>query len=171
MQKLIRELIMEEDLDISSAEDENNGEEQKEPTKTKRGRKAIPEKWSRVISIFGDDLEKVKSYDLGPELLLDASLDISTSNGRQQQNWKPIFWPPTVKKEQMNFKVSNQVLSEKQLVKYGEQLTRFREKLRKDANSTAQKSKESNEAMMVYIDKLAKKMGRGYFCKPKEKSR
>ena len=27
MQKLIRELIMEEDLDISSAEDENNGEE------------------------------------------------------------------------------------------------------------------------------------------------
>ena len=71
----------------------------------------------------------------------------------------------------MNFKVSNQVLSEKQLVKYGEQLTRYREKLRKDANSTAQDSKESNEAMMVYIDKLAKKMGRGYFCKPKEKSR
>ena len=40
----------------------------------RRGRRAIPEKWTRVISIHGDDLTALKTYDLGPELLLDASL-------------------------------------------------------------------------------------------------
>ena len=59
MQRLIRELIMEEDLDISSIEGDQDEEAKKETTQTKRGRKAIPEQWTRVISVFGDDLTKV----------------------------------------------------------------------------------------------------------------
>ena len=38
MQRLIRELIMEEDLDISSIEGDQDEEAKKETTQTKRGR-------------------------------------------------------------------------------------------------------------------------------------
>ena len=72
MQHCIRELIKEEGLEMSSddaQEDKENRDQN--TTQTKRGRTAIPEKWTRVISIYKDDLSKVKTYDLGPELLLD----------------------------------------------------------------------------------------------------
>ena len=73
MQHCIRELIKEEGLEMSSDEDQKEDEEEKQgnPKQTKRGRPACPEKWSRVISIYKDDLTKVKTYDLGPELLFD----------------------------------------------------------------------------------------------------
>ena len=56
MQQYIRELIQEEGLDLESqsSDDDNNQDEDKQ--KTKRGRKKIPEKWTRVISIHSDDL-------------------------------------------------------------------------------------------------------------------
>ena len=60
MQKVIRELIEEEDLDLSSDEaKDENVEAAQQTTSTKRGRRAIPEKWTRVISIYKDDLSKV----------------------------------------------------------------------------------------------------------------
>ena len=72
MQQMIRELIVEEGLDLSSDDemDQNTGA-QGAQTKTKRGRKAIPDKWTRVISVHKDDLTNIKTYDLGPELLFD----------------------------------------------------------------------------------------------------
>ena len=72
---MIRELIQDEGLDISSLdEEEAKDQAHAGPTKTKRGRTPFPEKWTRVISIYKDDLSKVRSYDLGPELLFDQSL-------------------------------------------------------------------------------------------------
>ena len=74
-QKMIRELIIEEGLDISSLdEDEEEDHARSSNTKAKRGRTPFPEKWTRVISIYKDDLSKVKAYDLGPEFIFDQSL-------------------------------------------------------------------------------------------------
>ena len=58
---------------MSSEDDQEEAKtgEDGEHKQTKRGRPACPEKWSRVISIYKDDLTKVKTYDLGPELLFD----------------------------------------------------------------------------------------------------
>ena len=61
---------------MSSDDDQEEDKEENlgRPKDTKRGRPACPEKWTRVISIYKDDLTKVKTYELGPELLLDQSL-------------------------------------------------------------------------------------------------
>ena len=50
-------------------------------------------------------------------------------------------------------------------------MTKFREKLRQESFALAVKSEESTEDMIKYVDRLAKKVGRGYFSKPKDKSR
>ena len=99
MQHCIRELIKEEGLEMSSDDQEEEPVEKEESkTQTKRGRKPIKEKWTRVISIFKDDLSKIQTYDLGPELLFDKSVqEIATGRGRPAA-WEPIFWPPHLKK-------------------------------------------------------------------------
>ena len=103
MQQYIRELIQEEGLDLESQSSDEDQNQDEDKQKTKRGRKKIPEKWTRVISIHSDDLSNVKTYDLGPELLLDASMgDISHGRGRPP-DYKPLFWPPHLKKQQMSF--------------------------------------------------------------------
>ena len=72
MQHCIRELIKEEGLDLSSDDQEEEVKITEDNAETsKRGRPACPERWSRVISIYKDDLSKIKTYELGPELLLD----------------------------------------------------------------------------------------------------
>ena len=81
-QKMIRQLIEEEGLDMSSLdEDEVEDQAHTSSTKAKRGRIPYPEKWTRVISIYKDDLSKVKTFDLGPELLFDQSFG-GISKGR-----------------------------------------------------------------------------------------
>ena len=72
MQQYLRELQKEENNDSSSEEKEKEDDIDQIPvTKAKRGRKTIPEKWTRVISIYHDNADVVHTYDLGPELLLD----------------------------------------------------------------------------------------------------
>ena len=53
MQHCIRDLIKEEGLEMSSDDDNDEPENTEEnKTQTKRGRKPVPEKWTRVISIY-----------------------------------------------------------------------------------------------------------------------
>ena len=40
-----------------------------------RGRPRIPLRWTRMISIFHDDLSKVKCYDLATDLMVDNAMD------------------------------------------------------------------------------------------------
>ena len=75
MQEYIRQLLKEEGL-YSNSED-SNGDDQEQAVagpSAKRGSPRIPDKWTRVISVHNDDLSNIRTYDLGPELLMDASL-------------------------------------------------------------------------------------------------
>ena len=72
MQQYIRELIKEEGLGLSSDEEEEK--ENEEQQQGRPGRKKIPERWTRVIAVHSDDLTNLRTYELGPELLLDASI-------------------------------------------------------------------------------------------------
>ena len=61
-----------------------------------------------------------KTYELAPDLLFDASMG-SISHGRgRPPAYQPIFWPPFIKKQQMNFKTTDNELSSQQLQEYGE---------------------------------------------------
>ena len=96
MQQYLRELQKEENEEPSSDEpyQEEEIKDEVPAAKSKRGRKPIPEKWTRVISVYHDPLNAVRSFDLGPELLLDASLGPIPQGRGRPVNWKPIYWPP-----------------------------------------------------------------------------
>lgn len=85
----------------NSDSDDPNGENQNQAEvapSAKRGRPTIPDKWTRVISIHSDDLSLVRSYELGPELLMDAALGTMSLGRGRPAIWNPIFWPPLFKK-------------------------------------------------------------------------
>ena len=135
MQQAIRELLKEEGL-YSNSEDSNNegDKEEQKAGGAKRGRKAIPEKWTRVISVRSDDLTNIKTYELASELLLDSSFDVSSSTRGRTAVWKPLFWPPHFKKEHADFTPDLYSNSNADLIKLGEQLSKFRLKLRQAAH-------------------------------------
>ena len=83
-----------------------------------------------MISIHADDLTKVKTYDLGPELLLDAGMGSINHGPGRPPNWKPLYWPPHIKKDQMDFKTEDNRLTDEELVDYGRRLSAIRAKLR-----------------------------------------
>ena len=74
-QGIIRQLLKEEGLysDSEDSSDKNLNEDVVAQPK-KRGRPTIPDKWTRVISIHNDDITIIRTFELGPELLLDAGL-------------------------------------------------------------------------------------------------
>ena len=120
MQYYIRELLREEGIQGDSSDDNdelrNNDADEIAP---KRGRPRIPEKWTRVISVYGDPLDNLRTFELGPELLLDQSFPTTTHIRGRPPDWKPIYWPPHIKKQQMEFKVDQNLCSENQLIQYG----------------------------------------------------
>ena len=63
-----------------SVEEQKVEEEKNQPSK--RGRKAIPEKWNRVISVMKDDLSTIRTFELAPERLLDQSFNVPRPVGR-----------------------------------------------------------------------------------------
>jgi hypothetical protein len=109
--------------------EDDNREEEKESldlsvdsVKSKRGRPKIPTQWSRVISISADDLEDVKVYELGPDLLLSKAVTATLSRGRPAKEWKPLFWPEQYAKKH-NMTVAGNTLTEEQLVHHGQKVT------------------------------------------------
>ena len=63
--------------------------------KPKRGRKAIPDSWSRVISLNQDDLTKLKVYELAPDLLMSGAMKQTITRGKEVKEYAPAFWPET----------------------------------------------------------------------------
>ena len=51
-------------------------------TKKKRGKKKIPDQWSRVISISDDDLENIKIYELIPDMQLSTDAKSTLTRGK-----------------------------------------------------------------------------------------
>ena len=87
-------------------------------TKSKRGRKRIPEQWSRVISLQHDDLNKLKTYELAPDLLLANAIRGTPPNSKKKAKWKPFFWPDEFKKTKASLKLADNQLTENQLMQY-----------------------------------------------------
>ena len=90
-----------------------------------------------MIAIHSDDLTNLRTFELGPELLLDAGMGDPKPGPGRPPNWQPIFWPPHIKRQQVEFSVANNELSHAQLIKYGEQISEVREKLKQSALAKA----------------------------------
>ena len=164
MQQAIRELLKEEGL-YSDSDDSNKGEEDKEVKASgRRGRKAIPEKWTKVISVKSDDLSSNRTYELASELLLDSSFGTSESSKGQASIWKPVFWPPHFKKEHKDFSLDGNVQPDADLIKLGEKISAYRSKLKQDACKALQDENLDEEILSdLQAKKLAKWMHRSNF--------
>ena len=82
-----------ENGDRSIEENKNEGYRSIDGTKTKRGRKKLPNRWSRVISMSYDDLSNVEAYDLDPDMQLSELATAPMSRGKNQKEFQPLFWP------------------------------------------------------------------------------
>ena len=51
---------------------------------SKRGRKKIPEQWSRVINLSKDDLSELRVHELAPDLLMSNGMKYTLSRGKKQ---------------------------------------------------------------------------------------
>jgi hypothetical protein len=52
-----------------------------------------------MISVFSDDLSKVRCYDLATDLLVDNAMDKAPVRRRGEVEWEPLFWPKHFLKE------------------------------------------------------------------------
>ena len=95
-QKILRlaiESALNSEEDISSKEEDKQSADEAVLVPKRRGRKRIPEQWTRVISMRKDDPAKLKTY------LLQQDLDIADSMARPPNErfhgkiYEPIFWP------------------------------------------------------------------------------
>ena len=60
-------------------------------TLSKRGRKKIPEKWTKVITLSTVDIHHIKLFEIASDLLMAPNLP-KLAIGRPTQNWRPNFW-------------------------------------------------------------------------------
>ena len=165
MQEYIRQLLKEEGL-YSNSEDSNGDDKDQTDAapKAKRGRPKIPDKWTRVISVHNDDLSIIRTYELGPELLLDAGLGLPSQGRGRPAVWQPLFWPPHYKKEGHDFTTAGNVLTEHRLLELGERLTEFRARLRQAAlTANEQETFSSPEDLHADLGKMATRIHKGYF--------
>ena len=86
-----------------------------EATVSKRGRKKIPEQWSRVISLSKDDLSDLQVFELGPDLTLSNSMIATLTRGKKMPKWKPLFWPDKYVEEGHSLSLEDNMLSGTQL--------------------------------------------------------
>ena len=126
---------------------------------TKRGRKRIPESWTRVISVSCDNLTKVKGYCIATDLLVNDGIEppIKRKNAKQ---WNAIFWPKQFVTDNEDLELDNYRLSEKKLRKYGELVSASRKSLRESALTLTGKSILSIHEKVNQTTRLAKKMSR-----------
>jgi hypothetical protein len=68
-----------------------------------------------MISIYGDDLAKVRCYELATDLLLDNAMDKAPMRRRGEAEWKPLFWPKHFIKELPDHTLAGNQLSETKL--------------------------------------------------------
>ena len=94
--------------------------------KSKKGRPAIPDQWSRVISISADELEEVRVFELAPDMLLSSAVRATLSRGKKAPEWKPLFNPDDYARRPRDMTVAGNTLSVEQLQQYGVRVTAAR---------------------------------------------
>ncbi len=72
-----------------------------------------------MISIFTDDLSKVKCYELASDLLLDNAMDKAPAKKRGETEWVPLFWPKHFAITDHDHTLEGNKLSQTKLKNYG----------------------------------------------------
>ena len=138
LSKYINEILEENRVEKQALEDQgdeegNNGQINSSCEVRSRGRPRIPLRWTRMISINGDDLTKVRCFDLATDLLLDNAMDKAPMRRRGEIEWQPLFWPKQFVQQGHDHTLEGNKLSEAKLRALGKKITKMRTNLRETA--------------------------------------
>ena len=105
--------------DIKSDDDQNN--QQIENVRRGRRRPKIPLQWSRVISLYHDNLTKLRTFDLASDIILDKALEKEIVSRRNA--WTMYFRPKDFMNDHPGLVVAKYKLTEAKLLKLGKQVS------------------------------------------------
>ena len=104
-----------------------------ESVKSKRGRPAVPEMWTRVISLQRLDLESIKLFQVNSDLLMEDALPKVPPKKRREALWAPLFLPSQWKEEHAGATLANYALTQTAFKKLCNQVVQMRQQLRSRA--------------------------------------
>ena len=105
--------------------DDDSDSDKEQTVKSKRGRKAIPEQWTRVISLSTDNLEELKIYPLATDLLIEEGYE-KTRRRKGEPDWEIFFRPKDFMAIHPEPTMDKWQVSEDRMRRYGEQITKIR---------------------------------------------
>ena len=114
----MKKIISEFDADPRNDEDEDS-DEAPDGVKSKRGRKPIPEQWTRVISISTDNLNDLRIFPLATDLLVEQGYEKSRKRAGEPE-WEIFFSPKMYVEMHPNPELEKNRLNDDRMKRYGE---------------------------------------------------
>lgn len=135
---------------------------------SKRGRPAVPDLWTRVISLQYYDAEQIKLFPVNTDLLLENALPKVPPTKRRDEPWKPLFLPSSWKEQHPRATLQASIIKKQQLKRLCKQVIDGRLRLRERAlqiteNAPEIRSDHAMDEQVEYVTDLAARMQRGYF--------
>ena len=104
--------------------------EEQQPEQARRGRRRIPDQWTRVVSLLQDDLEQLRTHLHHQDLLLSENMVRAPPARFHNRNYDPTFWPDEWVKGHLDFSLEANALTEAKLKQYGLKASQLRKRLR-----------------------------------------
>ena len=140
-------------------------------TKGKRGRKKLPDCWTRVISVDGATPESIRVFELAPDLLLGAGLpgesllECDAGSKVQRLEDAPIFFSKAFIRRHPDIKLQQFQLSGERQRQLGAQVSKARVDVLELAQVTRLRTQESGMAgkpgvldQLAYLSRLDQKL-------------
>ena len=94
-------------------------------TKGKRGRKAVPPQWSRIIDLEEDDPAEWKCYEIERDMTENAENELQPPK-KQRGAWKLLFEPDDFWRNTEQKSLTQNIISKRQLKHYGNVVSQYR---------------------------------------------
>ena len=98
-------------------------------TNIKRGRKKLPDLWTRVVSMSCDNLTNIKGYSIATDLLVNEGIE-PPKKRKNAKEWHPVFMPKMFASEMESMDLEAYALSSNNLKKYSEIVSSIRKIIR-----------------------------------------
>ena len=105
---------------------------------SKRGRPALPDMWTRVVSLQHFDAEQVKLFQINADLLLENALPTGPPTKRRDLPWKHLFQPSKWKEENPDASLTACSIKKQRLKSLCKQVIEARRHLRQRAQELDQ---------------------------------
>ena len=114
---------------------------------SKKSRK-LPEQWTRVISVFGDNLDQAKAYSTATDLLMAAGFQPLPFTA-QEEPWKLLFSPKQFAIDNPDLVLDDYRLDVARLKDFGNHISDVREQIRALAKKSDAQSGHSIEEQIA----------------------